>query len=122
MDGLGAFSKTGSEYQYVVVITNRYSKLTWAVLFSKISSTNLATTIFDHRIKTYGPSSFPLTIYVSQFVFKFFAALEDLLGVEHIATTANHWQTNSQASHFETVVAQFEHFVEEHQHDWYRFV
>lgn len=119
IDILRQLSKTTSKNRYVVVITDRYSKLTRAIMSSKTALAHIVNTFLDQRIIPYGIRSFILTDNRSQIVSKVFATLCGLLGVKHLTTTASCPQTNSQAEQFnKTVATRLRHFVGEHQQHW----
>lgn len=111
MDTLRPLSKTIKEYQCVVVTTDRYFKLTTAILTRQIKFTNvthiflaystlpiesLRNMCFNDSIAPYGILTHKLTDSDSQFTNKFLATLCSLIGTKQLTTTKNHLQTNGQ--------------------------
>lgn len=119
MDILGPLPKTSEDKQYVLTITDRYSKPTHAIPSSQATSTLIVNIFFDQWIISYGIRSFQLTDNDTKFVSKFFATLCSFLGVKHLTTTAYHPQPDGQAERFnKTVITRPRHYVAEHQHNW----
>lgn len=77
---LGPLSNTANGNQYVIVVTDCYSKLTWAIPSPKTTSTHIANIILDHWIIPHGTPFVLLTDSGTQFVSKFFVTLCGLLG------------------------------------------
>lgn len=96
MDILKPFSKMTQHNQYILVITDRYSKLTFARPTSKIASTHIESHFFDHWLALYATPTYLLTNNSIQFSSKFFATLFTLLIVKHLTKTAYRRQTSGQ--------------------------
>ena len=123
MDILGPLPKTKQGNQFVVVLTDRYSKLTRAIPTGKTTATTVATIFVDHWVIPYGIPNYVLTDNGPQFVAKFFASVCLALGVKHVTTTAYHPRTNGQTERFNrTIVTRLRHYVGEHQDDWDLYV
>ncbi|CDF40971.1 unnamed protein product [Chondrus crispus] len=98
MDLLGPLPKTAHGNQFVLVITDLFSKLTCSIAL---------------------PPQYVLTDNGPQFAAKFFDAVCALLGICHYLMTAYHQQANGQTERFnKTIVQRLRHYVEEHQRDW----
>lgn len=97
MDILEPLPETMQGNQYVVIITDRYSKLTRAIKTSKTAAAHMANIFLDHWIVSFDISSYLLTDNGTRFRSKFFASICGYLGVKHLTTTAYHPQTNGQA-------------------------
>lgn len=72
MDILSLLPKTATGNQFVMAITNRYTKLTRAIPSSKTTETHGASIFLDHFIVSYGIPGFFLTDNCPPFVRKFF--------------------------------------------------
>lgn len=109
MDILGPLPETTSGNQYVVVLTDCYSKLIQAIPTSKKASAHIANIFLDQLIILYGIPSFILMHNGSQLVSKFFGTSCAVLGVKNLATTAYYLQFHGHAKRFDkTVVTSFD--------------
>jgi len=107
----------------VIVITDRYSKLTRAIPVASITAPHVASIFVDHWVIPYGIPEQILSDNGKQFVSKFFAALCAFLGAKLTTTTAYHPQCNGQTERYnKTIIARLRHYVDEHQSDWDEFV
>ena len=123
IDILGPLPRTKTGRQYVVVITDRYSKLTRAVPTAKITAPVVAAVVLEHWVIPYGIPNHILSDNGSQFVSKFFSALCAFLGAKLTTTTAYHPQTNGQTERYnKTIITRLRHYVNDHQTDWDLFV
>lgn len=96
MDLLGPLPKTLHGNQHVLVIKDRYSKMTRAIPLKQTTASIVAQTFVDNWIMPYGIPATLLTDNGPQFVGTFFAAVCLILGVKQLTTTAYHPQTNGQ--------------------------
>lgn len=118
MDNLGPLPKSTQGYQHVVVMADRYSRLTRAVLTAKRNATQIANIFLDHRIIPFGIQNYVLTDNGAQFVIKFFATTCGDLGIKHSTTAAYHPQTNAQVERYnEKIVTRLRHYIADHQRD-----
>ena len=123
MDLLGPLPKTKSGHTYVLVITDRFTKLTRAVPLGSTKAPAVAQAFLENWVYVYGAPNFLLTDNGPQFVAKFFEAVCALLGVRHFMTTAYHPQTNGQTERFNrTILDRLRHYVAENQTDWDAYV
>lgn len=123
VDILGPFPKTRNDNLHVVVIIDRYSKLTRAITMRKITSGLVATVVINNWILPHGITDSILTDNGAQFVAKCFKKFCHLMGIKRRTTTAYHPQTNGQAERYnKTIAARLRHYVGEHQDDWDRYV
>ncbi|CDF32918.1 unnamed protein product [Chondrus crispus] len=119
MDLLGPLPKTAHGNQHVLVITDRFSKLTRSIPLRTTTASVVANAFLDNWVYVYGAPRYVLTDNGPQFAAKFFDAVCALLGVRHYLTTAYHPQSNGQTERFNrTLVQRLRHYVEEHQRDW----
>lgn len=120
---LGPLLKTALDNQHVIIMTNRYSKLSRKILAAKITSMHLSTIFLDNSIQTYGISNQFLTNNCSQFVSKLFMRLWLLFRVRMLTTTTFHPQANIQGELYSsTSVLRLCHYVSEHPEDWDTYV
>lgn len=88
MDILGPLPKPTQVTQYVLVMTDRYSKLTQPVPAAKTSATQVKNIFLDHSIIPFGIPNYVLTDNGPQLINKIFATICGYLGVKHLTTTA----------------------------------
>lgn len=123
IDILGPLPKEKSGNKFIIVIKDRYSKLTLEVPTSSVTAPAVASTQLDSWIIPYGIPSSLLSDNGSQLTRKLFAALCDFLGTDLRTTTAYHPQTNGQMERYnKTIIARLRHYVSEHKSDWDKFV
>lgn len=97
MDMLGPLPTTLNGIQFVVVLTDRYSKVTRAVSTARKTGTHIASTFMDNWIIPYVISDYMVTDNGTQFVNKFFKSLCGFLGTKQLTTTAHHLQTSGKS-------------------------
>lgn len=102
----------------VVIITNRYSRLTLTVPTSKARATHTASIFYDHWIILYSIASYLLTRVVSQFLTKFYKTVCYFPGVKQLKTTIYQPLTNDQPEQCKrTMISKLRHFVAAHHFD-----
>lgn len=104
MEILGALPITFQEIQYVLIIMDRYSKLTRAIPTSKTTVSRLANLFLDHWIVPFGVPTYLLTDYVPKFGSKSFQSVSRKLGIKHLSATSYHPQTNGKAQRFNKII------------------
>ena len=123
MDPLGPLPKTAHGNQFVLVITDRFSKLTRSIALRTTTAAVVANAFLDNWVYVYGAPQYVLTDNGPQFAAKFFDSVCALLGILHYLTTAYHPQINGQTEWFnKTIVQRLRHYVEEDQRDWDDFL
>lgn len=123
MDLVGPLPKTKDGKRYVLVITDRYTKLARAVAMSKTTAPHVSSTFLSHWVFPYGVPTSVLTDNGPQFIAEFFEFLCATIGVKRVAITAYHAQSNGQTERYnQTLERRLRHFINEHQDDWDRFV
>jgi transposase InsO family protein len=119
MDILGPLPETKRGNRYLLVIVDRFTKLTRTVPLSTTVASEVARVFVEQWYCVYGPPVVLLTDNGTQFVAKFFQAVCKLLGVKQVFTTAYHPQTNGQCERFNrTVLSAITHYVSDNQDDW----
>lgn len=98
--------KTKQGSPNILVIIDRYFKLTKAISTLKMTSKHVASMLEDHWHIQYGIRAYLLTDNKTRFVSKYFATVRALVGIILLTATANPSQTASQAKRLkETVIA-----------------
>jgi Integrase core domain/Integrase zinc binding domain/Chromo (CHRromatin Organisation MOdifier) domain len=122
LDILGPLPKTEHGNRFLLVITDRFSKLTRTVPLRVISALAVAKAFCEHWVFVYGPPRYALTDNGAQFAAKFFLAVCRELGIAKVFTTAYHPQTNGQVERYNrTIVNALRGYVCERQNDWDEF-
>jgi transposase InsO family protein len=122
MDILGPLPKTPHGNRFLLVITDRFSKLTRTIPLRTITAHSVAEAFCTHWVFAYGPPRYLLTDNGAQFTAKFFLAVCVELGIDKVFTTAYHPQTNGQVERFNrTIVNALRGYVSNHQSDWDEF-
>ena len=123
IDILGPLTKTKSGKRFLLVITDRFTKLTQVVALRTINAYHVAVAFCEAWIFKYGPPKTLLSDNGKQFTSKFFQSVCRLLGLSNIFTSAYHPQTNGQTERYNrTVLAMIRNFVNDNQDDWDRYV
>jgi len=110
-------SKKGN--RFILVITNRFAKLTKCVALRQITAMSVASAIIDAWVTAYGPPDRILSDQGPQFMSNFFIAVMKMLGTETIRTTAYHPETIEQVERYNrTMATQLRHYVADHPSRW----
>jgi len=96
-------SKKGN--RFILVITDRFAKLTKCVALRLITAMPVASAIIDAWVSAYGPPDRILSDQGPQFMSNFFIAVMKMLGIETVRTTAYHPQTNGQVARYNRTMA-----------------
>jgi transposase InsO family protein len=119
MDIPGPLPETKSGNRFLLVMIDRFSKLTRTVPLRIIISTEVATIFVHEWYCVYGAPVILLTDNGTQFVSKFFQTVCRLLGVKQVFTTAYHPQTNGQYERFNsTILSALSHNISDNQGGW----
>jgi len=98
--------------RFVLVITDRFSKLTKCVALRYITAISVASAIIDAWVACYGPPDRILSDQGPQFMSNFFVAVMKVLGTETVRTTAYHPQTNIQVERYNrTMATKLRHYI-----------
>ena len=123
IDILGPLPRTTTGFRYLLVISDRYSKLTRTVPLRDIKSVTIARAFCEHWVFQYGPPTYVLSDNGGQFTSKFFQSICSILGARNLFTAAYHPQTNGQVERFNrTILSGLRHFCSDHGRDWDKFV
>ena len=119
IDILGELIRTPRGHRWLLVITDRFSKLVRTVPLRRITAAEIAKAFVHHWVFVYGPPLSVLADNGQQFVAKLFQATCKILGISNVFTTTYHPQTNGQAERFNrTILKALRHYVAEHPKDW----
>lgn len=122
VDILGPLPKTEHGNRFLLVMTDRFSKLTRTVPLRSISAFTVAKAFCDQWVFVYGAPRYVLTDNGTQFTAKFFLAVCRELGIGKVFTTAYHPQTNGQVERFNrTIVNSLRGYVSQYQNNWDEF-
>ena len=119
MDILGPLPRTKHGKRFILVVTDRFTKLTKTESLRTITSLSVAKAFCRIWVYNYGTPKVLLTDNGTQFTSRFFLNVCRILGVKKVFTTAYHPQANGQAERFNrTILAQLRDYVSESQRDW----
>ena len=119
IDILGPLTTTKRKMRFMLVITDRFTKLTQVVPLRTITALNVANAFVEHWVFKYGPPETLISDNGSQFASKFFQSVCECLGIANVFTSTYHPQTNGQVERYNrTVLAMLRSYVNEHQTDW----
>jgi len=96
-DLYGPLAKTAAGHEYIMIITDRFSKLVRAIPTGQIRAVDCASVLLDNWIGAYGPPDRVLSDGGPQFTAQFWHQVCNLLSVEAKVTTSSRPQTNGQA-------------------------
>jgi transposase InsO family protein len=119
MDILGPLPRTKHRNLFLMVISDRYSKVTKTVLLRIVTALSVALAFCDHWAYVYGQPVSLLTDNGPQFTAKAFQPVCSELGIPKIFTTAYHPQTNGQVERYNrNILASLRGYVSKRQDDW----
>jgi transposase InsO family protein len=104
MDILGPLPRTKHGNRFLLVISDRFSKVTNTVPLRTVTALSVVRAFCDHWVYSYGPPLSLLTYNGPQFTAKFFLAVCTELRIKKIFTTAYHPQTNGQVERFSRTI------------------
>jgi hypothetical protein len=119
MDILGPLPRTKHGNRFLLVISDRYSKVTKTVSLRTVTAISVARAFCNHWANVYGPPVSLLTDTGPQFTAKFFQAVCGELGIQKVFTTAYHLQTNGKLERYNrTILASLRGYIAARQDDW----
>ena len=120
---LGPLPKTKAGKRFLLVVTDRFTKLTQIVALCTITAYTVALAFCDAWILKYGVPRTLLSDNRPQFNAKFFHSTCRVLGITDLFTSAYHAQTNGQVERYNgTIAAMLRNYVGKHQDDWDLYV
>ena len=122
IDILGPLQRTKKGYRFLLVITDRFTKLSQVIPLRKITTYNVAVAFVEHWVFKYGPPECLISDNGKQFADKFFQVVCSILGISNVFTSTYQPQTNGQVERYNrTILAMLRNYVNEHQDDWDRY-
>ena len=119
IDILAPLPKSARGYIFMLVISDRFTKLTQVVPLKLITPYDVAVAFVEHWVFKYGAPATLLPDNGSQFVAHFFRRVCNILPVHSIFTTTYHPQTNGQVERFNrTLAAMLRCYVENNPGIW----
>ena len=105
IDILGPLLKSAGGYIFMLVISERFTKLSQVVPLKRIIAYDVAVAFVKHWMFKYGAPATLLSDNGSQFVAHFFRRVCNILQVHNVFTTTYHPQTNGQVERFNRTLA-----------------
>ena len=122
IDILGPLPKTDGGFRFLVIITDRFTKLSQVVPLRRITAYHVAVAFCEAWVFKYGPPATLLSDNGKQFTSRLFHSVCNLIGTNNVFTSAYHPQTNGQVERYNrTLLAMLRNFVNDHQNDWDRY-
>ena len=119
IDILGELITTKRGHRYILVVSDRYSKLVRTVPLQKFTAAHIAQAFVQHWVFVYGPPVRLLSDNGTQFTARFFQNICRILGIRNVFTTTYHPQANGQVERFNrTLTSALRKYVGEHPKDW----
>ena len=118
MDLLGPLPPSRAGNRFILVMTDRFTKLTQIVPLKKTTAHDVAMAFCIHWVYKYGTPKETLTENGPQFASKFLRETCQVLGIANSFTSAYHPQTNGQAERSNrTLTAMLRCYVDENPQD-----
>ena len=112
IDILGPLTKTKKGYRFLLVVTDRFTKLTQVIPLRRIDAYAVAFASVEHWIFKYGSPKTLISDNRKQFASKFFQAVCSLLRLSNIFMPTYHPQTNGQVERYNrTILAMTRNYV-----------
>lgn len=119
IDILGNLIETKRGNRFLLVISDRYSKLVRTVPLKKISAADIALAFVHHWVFVYGPPVKLLSDNGKQFTARFFQNVCRILGTRNLFITTYHPQTNGQVERFNcTLLSALRKYLGDHPKEW----
>ena len=122
IDILGPLPRTKSGKRFLLVITDRYTKLTQVAALRSITAYHVAVAFCETWVFKYGPPATLLSDNGKQFTSRFFQSVCQLLGLSNVFVSAYHPQANGQTERYNrTILAMLRNYINDNQDDWDRY-
>jgi len=119
MDLLGPLPRTAAGNEHLLVIVDRFSKMTLAIPLERIDAEIIGAAFLDYWVAAYGPPATVLSDNGPQFRSTFFQWVCSLLGISNRYSTTYHPQTNGQVERYNrTILGQLRTYLKDHQDRW----
>ena len=104
IDILGELARTPRGYRYILVITDRFTKLVRTVPLKGVSAAEVARQFVTHWVFAYGPPTDLIDDDGRQFTSRFFQDVCRILSIHNAFNTTYHPQTNGQVERFNRTI------------------
>ena len=104
IDILGPLTKTKKGHRFLLLMSDRFSKLTHVVPLRRIDAYTIAVAFVAAWVFKYGPPKTLISDNGKQFAAKLFQAVCSLLGIWNIFISTNHPQTNGQVERYNRAI------------------
>ena len=119
IDYCGPFKRTPRENQYVLIITDYFTRHVTAIALPNCTAETTAQALFNEYFCTYGIPSVILSDQGSHFRNELMMNIQNLIGYHHIYSTAYHPQTNGIVERFNsTFVPQISKLQDTQANNW----
>ena len=119
IDILGDLITTSQGKRFLLVITDRFSKLVRTVPLKRITEAAIALELVRHWVLVYGPPALLLSDNGGKFPARFFQDVCRIIGIKNLFITTYHPQCNGQVERFNrTILAALRHYVADHPKNW----
>jgi len=123
IDILGPLINSQDGNRFILVMTDRFTKLTLTEPLRRIPTITVASAFLEIWIAAYGPPDYVLSDQGKKMDNPFFRAVMKMLGVKCKYTTPYHPQTNGQVERYNrTLLSQLRAFCEEQHRLWSRLL
>jgi len=120
---LDPLPRTPEGYEYILVICDRFTKVTRAIPLKDISALDVLSAFFDTWVASYGIPDSVLPDNGPKFAAVLWQGVLKALGIDTNYATAYHPQTNGKVERFsKTLVKQLRHYVSDHVVTWSRYL
>jgi len=119
VDLYGPLALTAAGHRFILVITDRFTKLVRALPMDGITAVDCASAVLDYWVAAYGPPDRLLSDGGPQFTSHFWGQVCSLLSIEPKVTAPSHPQTNGQTERFNrTMHTILNHYAADHSRSW----
>jgi Integrase core domain len=119
IDVLGPLTKTRSGNRCLLVMTDRFRKVTRAATMKGVTAEETAQAFLDVWVSSYGVPMFLLSDNGGDFISRFFQRVTQVMSIHHLFTAAYHPACNGQAERFNAyILDKLRTFIDEDQRDW----
>jgi len=119
VDLYGPLERTAAGHPFILVITDRFTKLMRAIQMDCTSAVDCASVVLDYWVGAFGPPDRLLSDGGPQFTSHFWGQVCNLLSIEPKVTSPSHPQTNGQTEWFNrTTHTILNYYMAQHPRSW----
>jgi len=119
LDLYGPLTRMAAGHRFILVITDRFTKLVRALPMDGTTAVDCASAVLDYWVAAYGPPDRLLSDGGPHITSHFWGQVCNLLSIEPKVTSPSHPQTNGQTERFNrTMHTILNHYVTEHPRSW----